>query len=63
MEKKLKLIIFYMIVLKFLEAKNLRFVKSNQVKFVLLDPFQTSFERAGSKGNLKDQEISNNQFF
>ena len=55
--------------LKFLESKNLRFAKSNQVKFVLLDPFQTSFERAGSRSLknevflVKDQAISNNQFF
>jgi len=48
--------------LTFLEAKNLRFVKSNQLEFVLLDPFQTKFERAVSRGNAKDQGISNNQF-
>ena len=48
--------------LKFLEAKNLSFVKSNQVEFVLLDRFQTSFEKADSKGNVKDQAISNNKF-
>ena len=48
--------------LKFLEAKNLNFINSNQVEFVLLDPFQSKFERTDNRGNVKDQAISNNQF-